>query len=149
MTAAQPVPATRIEARIEQLQEQYSRSLRLSRRLADVRARAETRRREIRAQRVRLNADMASRRSSLVSAEAVAAAAILDSALQVIGIGLPQLWLDYVSLGGSASPTQLRAILSGEVPLLRLDHDRLALALNERLDDAGHGHPLAYWDGTR
>lgn len=143
------VPAGTTDSRIAELRDQYAETLRRSQQLSEIRARAELRRQEIRVQRSRLHAEMTVRRSALLSAEAAAAAAILDSALKVSGIGFERLWLDYVSLGGDATRNELRAVLDGEAPLRRLDHDRLVVALNERLAEAGQPPLLAFWDGTR
>ncbi len=149
MSATRSTRLADLEARRDQLREQYESTSRRARQLADVRARAESRRQEIREQRSRLDVDITSRRAALHSADAVAAAAILDSAVKVTGIDPEQLWIDYVALGGDASPDRLRAMLAGEAPLVRLDHDRLVLALNERLADAGHQRLLSFWDGSR
>jgi hypothetical protein len=64
-------------------------------------------------------------------------------------MGLQELWLEYFALGGNATMTRLGEMLAGQVPLCRADHDRMAVVLNERLDQAGWGRLLAYWDGSR
>jgi hypothetical protein len=78
-----------------------------------------------------------------------AAAALLEAAFRFSGATMDELWVDYVSLGGDASRDEIGSLLAGAAPLRPADHDRLAVALNERLDDAGLGRPLAYWDGSR
>ncbi len=59
-------------------------------------------------------------------------------------LSLQELWLRYVALGGDAAPLELEAFLLG---LMRLDdyqHDILAHALNERLDELGLPRDVPY-----
>jgi hypothetical protein len=46
-----------------------------------------------------------------------------------------ELWLRYFSLGGTAGPEELAAYLEGRAELDPVQRDRLALAVNEQLDD--------------
>jgi hypothetical protein len=46
-----------------------------------------------------------------------------------------ELWLRYLALGGDAGPTEVDAYLNGLMPLPPLEHNLLALAINERLRD--------------
>jgi hypothetical protein len=78
-----------------------------------------------------------------------AAAAILQAGVQVAELSPEELWLDYFALGGDATLSEVNAMVAGETPLSRLDHDRLAVVINERLQQVGFGRPLAYWDGSR
>jgi hypothetical protein len=55
-----------------------------------------------------------------------------------------QLWLRYFALGGSDGPLEIDAYLRGETPLPTLQHDILAHALNERLDELVHSVRAAY-----
>lgn len=117
--------------------------------LAQVWAEARIRRSQIQRDRSRLRAQMQLRRMSRPGSEGRAAAALLEAALSVSGLTLSQLWLDYVSLGGSSSKDELGAMVDGTGSMGRLEHDFIALALNERLEDGGYGRPVAYWDGSR
>jgi hypothetical protein len=117
--------------------------------LLQIRAETTSRRAQLRAERARLRTEMALRRLLISSSSQRAAAAILEAAVEVAGFGAEELWLEYFALGGDASPSELAAMLSGRAPLHHLDHDRVAVVLNERLHQAGLGQPLAYWDGSR
>ncbi len=64
----------------------------------------------------------------------------------MLGLAVPDLWFDYMSLGGSIPPQQLNEMLSGRARLGDHDHDLLAQALNERFLDCNENHPLAYAD---
>jgi hypothetical protein len=44
-----------------------------------------------------------------------------------------ELWLRYLALGGVVGPTEVDAYLNGLMPLSPLEHNILALAINERL----------------
>jgi hypothetical protein len=48
-----------------------------------------------------------------------------------------ELWLRYFALGGNAGKFEVEAYLSGLVPLSTLQHNILAHAVNERLDELG------------
>lgn len=117
--------------------------------LIEVSAQARRRRQQVQRDRERIRAQMALRRSFVVTADRRAAAAILEAAFRVTGLALEELWLDYFALGGDVAPSRLEEMMAGEAVLSRADHDRLAVALNERLAHAGWGRPLAYWDGSR
>lgn len=106
------------------------------------------RREQLRQDRERLRVQIDLRRTLLNSADKRAAAAILEAAVGVAGMSVRELWLEYFALGGDASIGHLAKMLTGEAPLHRGDHDRLAVALNERLAQNGWGRPLAYWDGS-
>ena len=99
--------------------------------------------------RVALAADIRRRRSSLETPSIRAAVAILEAARTVAAVDLQELWVDYFALGGDATSEELGDMLVGNRPMFRLDHDRVAVALNERFHDQGLGRPLAYWDGSR
>jgi hypothetical protein len=62
------------------------------------------------------------------------------------GANLPseRLWLRYFALGGTAGPAEVETYLRGETPLPTLQHDILAHALNERLDELVHSVRAAY-----
>jgi non-ribosomal peptide synthetase component F len=46
-----------------------------------------------------------------------------------------ELWLRYFALGGEASELEVDAYLNGAIALPALQHDMLAQAINERLDE--------------
>ena len=46
-----------------------------------------------------------------------------------------ELWLRYFALGGDAGPTEVDAYLNGLMPFSQFQHNILALALNERLNE--------------
>ena len=48
-----------------------------------------------------------------------------------------ELWLRYFSLGGDAGKVEIEAYLAGLMPLSSLQHNILAHAVNERLDELG------------
>jgi hypothetical protein len=46
-----------------------------------------------------------------------------------------ELWLRYFALGGDAGPTEVDAYLNGLMPFSEFQHNILALAVNERLNE--------------
>ena len=46
-----------------------------------------------------------------------------------------ELWLRYFALGGDAGPTEIDAYLNGLMALAELQHNILAVAINERLSE--------------
>jgi len=60
-------------------------------------------------------------------------------------MGLEELWLDYLGLGGDAGLLELEAHLQGLMPLSQSQQDVLAHALNERLDHLHRANRLPYW----
>ena len=46
-----------------------------------------------------------------------------------------ELWLRYLALGGDAGPTEVEAYLNDLMPLSSGEHNILAQAVNERLDE--------------
>jgi hypothetical protein len=57
------------------------------------------------------------------------------SAYEAADVTVDELWLRYFSLGGEASRFELDAYLNGAIALPPLQHDVLAHAINERLDE--------------
>lgn len=55
-----------------------------------------------------------------------------------------ELWLRYFALGGDAGPTEVDAYLNGLMPFSQLQHNILALALNERLNELPPPHAPYY-----
>jgi hypothetical protein len=70
----------------------------------------------------------------------------LEAARDMLELSLPQLWLDYLGLGGNLPPAAIGAALSGRVGLGDHEHDVLVQALNEHFIDRAQNHPLAYAD---
>jgi len=59
----------------------------------------------------------------------------LREAFQAADLSVDDLWLRYFSLGGDADRFELDAYLNGAITLPVLQHDILAHAINERLDE--------------
>ncbi len=137
-----------LAAKRRQIQETVQRLLLRNRELQELQAETQRRRDQIRVERDRARMQMALRRRLVSTAEGRAAAAVLEAALTLTAISVNDIWIDYAALGGSSSPWRIEQMVTGRLPILRIDHDRLVLALNDRLDDAGWGRPLSYWDGT-
>ncbi|WP_016695736.1 hypothetical protein [Rhodococcus rhodochrous] len=57
------------------------------------------------------------------------------AALRAAGLGVEELWLRYFALGGEVGKVEIEAYLNGLLPLPRLQHDLIAHAINERLDE--------------
>lgn len=56
-------------------------------------------------------------------------------AFDASGLSVDEMWLRYFGLGGEASRFELDAYLNGAIALTPLQHDVLAHAINERLDE--------------
>jgi hypothetical protein len=52
-------------------------------------------------------------------------------------LSVEELWLRYFALGGDAGKMEIEAYLEGLMPLASLQHNILAHAVNERLDELG------------
>jgi hypothetical protein len=59
----------------------------------------------------------------------------LLAAVRAGGLSVEQLWLRYFALGGDAGRVEVEAYLRDLMPLPAFQHDMLALAINERLDE--------------
>lgn len=70
----------------------------------------------------------------------------LEEVRRRLAIDLEQLWLDYVSLGGTASQRSIEAYLRGERDFERGEHDALAHAINESAVERGLNHTAPYDD---
>jgi hypothetical protein len=68
----------------------------------------------------------------------------LDAARRDLGLSVYDLWVAYIAAGGRRDAMALRSYLTGMIDLPSVDHDELALALNELYADAGGDHPLPY-----
>lgn len=59
----------------------------------------------------------------------------LLAALRASELGVEELWLRYFALGGEVGKMEIEAYLNGLLPLSRVQHDLIAHAINERLDE--------------
>ena len=71
----------------------------------------------------------------------------LDTVRRRVGIGLTDLWVDYLGLGGTESPASVDAYLNGRPSLDSMQHDVLAHAINEVAIEQGLNHPAPYIRG--
>lgn len=75
---------------------------------------------------------------------------LLAEAFQGTKLSVEELWLRYFALGGDAGKVEVEAYLSGLMPLPSLQHNILAHAINERLDELGPPRRAPYRpDGGR
>jgi hypothetical protein len=72
---------------------------------------------------------------------------ILESARQLSGLSVTELWWAYLLLGGTASPREVEGFLAGALDPDRGQYNRLAQALNDRFIDLGQDHPVPYAEG--
>lgn len=70
--------------------------------------------------------------------------AALQTSVDRTGLSLEELWMRYFALGGSADIVELDAHLAGLAPLPPDEHDLLAHAVNERLDELLLEHRIPY-----
>lgn len=61
------------------------------------------------------------------------------------GLTYQDLWLRYVSVGGSAGALEVEAYVLGLLQPGPHQHDLIAQALNECYLDRGQDHPVGYW----
>jgi len=59
----------------------------------------------------------------------------LVQALSHAELNVNELWLRYFALGGDAGPTEVDAYVHGLMPFSQFQHNILALAVNERLNE--------------
>jgi hypothetical protein len=59
----------------------------------------------------------------------------MHAAFDAAHLSLDELWLRYFAFGGTAGRVEIDAYLQGLLSLSPVQHDMLAHALNERLDD--------------
>jgi hypothetical protein len=57
------------------------------------------------------------------------------AAYEASELTVAELWRRYFALGGDASELEVDAYLNGAIALPAVQHDMLALAINERLDE--------------
>jgi hypothetical protein len=70
----------------------------------------------------------------------------LAAGLGLTDLSVPQLWGQYVALGGIHTLRELAAYLAGETTWSAHQHDIVAQALNEYTSDHGVDHPVSYAD---
>lgn len=68
----------------------------------------------------------------------------LERARQEAGLSMDDLWVQYISLGGTASLTDMAALVTDAATPTAHDHDLLAQVLNERFLDLGRDMPIRY-----
>jgi hypothetical protein len=56
-------------------------------------------------------------------------------AFEATGLTVRELWLRYFALGGDAAQFELDAYLNGAIAMPPIQHDMVAHAINERLDE--------------
>jgi hypothetical protein len=57
------------------------------------------------------------------------------AAFEASKLTVAELWLRYFAIGGAASELEVDAYLNGAIALPAIQHDMLAHAINERLDE--------------
>ena len=70
----------------------------------------------------------------------------IEAGRRRLQLSVPELWLEYVAIGGNATWPEVRSFLDGAGGLPDTDHDMLAQALNDRFTDLGMNHPIPYSD---
>lgn len=68
----------------------------------------------------------------------------LRDAMRRVGLSLRDLWLGYVSLGGSLPPDVIDRFCRSAETLQNHDYDLIAQAINERYIERGELPPLPY-----
>ncbi len=72
----------------------------------------------------------------------------LEKARQGLGLSMSDLWWRYFAIGGMSTELEVEAFLYQALIPSEVDHDTLAVALNERFSELGGDHPLPYSDDT-
>jgi len=70
----------------------------------------------------------------------------LEQIRRSTGLSHAELWFRYFELGGMSTALEVEAYLYGALVPDAEERDLLALALNERIAEAGGDHPIAYTD---
>ncbi len=68
----------------------------------------------------------------------------VDACRRRAGLGVHELWLAFVALGGNAGLLELEAYLAGLMPLDGYDLAVVTHAINERLQELGQPPGLSY-----
>ena len=66
----------------------------------------------------------------------------LRAAWEFLGVSLDDVWVAYFSVGGCATGATVGRWLEGETEIPHLDHNYLAVALNEMFLDRDLGQPV-------
>ena len=72
-------------------------------------------------------------------------AAHLRQGMHDVHWGVSDLWVASVAIGAYMGNGDVERITSGRQAPSPLEYDVLASALNERLAEMGHDHPIRYW----
>ena len=73
----------------------------------------------------------------------------LSDGWDLSGLPLAELWLRYLAMGGTASPTLVAAYTRGQLHPDAYQHNMIAQAINEHFSDLGEDHPVSYQDIPR
>jgi len=68
----------------------------------------------------------------------------LPDGWELSGLTLDELWLRYITIGGTTGKAQLAAYLHGQATPDGDEHDTIAQAINEHFIDQGGDHPVTY-----
>jgi hypothetical protein len=71
---------------------------------------------------------------------------MLNAARLQASMSLAKLWVAYVSVGGTATPTEMGSFLSGAAEPDADEYDLVAQAINEHFTGDGMDHPVPYFD---
>ncbi len=71
---------------------------------------------------------------------------MLNTARQQASMSLAKLWVAYIAVGGTATPTAMGSFLSGAAEPDATEYNFLAQALNEHFTVDGMDHPVPYFD---
>ncbi len=77
---------------------------------------------------------------------AVSDPAPINAACGMLHLGSDVLWVEYLALGGNLAPGHLLEFLDGDRSVTNHDYDLVVHVLNERFEDRGDNHPVAYAD---
>lgn len=69
---------------------------------------------------------------------------VLEQARRDAGLSVADLWFRYFSLGGMRTALEVEGILYRALVGSAHDRDVLAVAINERVAEAGGDHPVPY-----
>jgi hypothetical protein len=74
-----------------------------------------------------------------------ASAAAIRRGLRLTSWTARDLWVAAAGIGGDLRPRDVDDIATGRQPATSVQHDILAIALNEHLEAWGEHHPVPYW----
>jgi hypothetical protein len=70
----------------------------------------------------------------------------LSDGWDLSGLTLNELWLRYLSVGGTAGPARVAAYARGRLRPDSHQHNMIAQAINEHFTDLGEDRPVSYQD---